>query len=592
MIAEPRESRPIPNVPLPPVRHFALTWEIPDDFGGMTRVMLRRSRAFAELAGATVEILTFDAGRDYDAVRARLRGSGILTAGVQIRNLWDDLSAIIDFDDATLRFSHRSALNIAAHPGPSVLHGANRAGRTHTRYGDDGTTVVQVDHLRPDGSLLLTDQRDTTHRGRLGGRTVVLFNQNGDQVRVWKKIWDLYSFWLDRVIGSAEAVAIIDSKVVARFAATYRRPNVTTMHLIHNSHLATEKRPFSPLRPSRATVLRQLHNFDAAIVLTPRQRDDLQALLGPMPNLAAIPNSVTLPPASTSHARREPGTGIMLASLESAKRVDHAIRAIAAAKPHVPDLALEIYGQGTQYDPLQELINSAQASEFVHLRGFDPAARDQFQSASFLLLTSRYEGFPLVLLEAMAAGTIPIAYDIPYGPSDIIEHGVTGFLVEAENEEQLAETIANLATTDPSTLDQMRQNARARVEQYTDQTITALWADEMAAAVARKAAPQPRFEIRSSGGRVLVGEDGSLRATVSFTVRPPWVALETTLISFAAPSSTRELRATAAVRKHALRRGRYSATALLPADRAHWLGAPDSVALSALVTAQGTTRST
>ena len=60
-----------------------------------------------------------------------------------------------------------------------------------------------------------------------------------------------------------------------------------------------------------------------------------------------------------------------------------------------------------------------------------PDARRELATASFLLLTSRSEGSPLVLVEAMAAGCLPIAYDVRYGPSDLIRNGRNGFLVRA-----------------------------------------------------------------------------------------------------------------------------------------------------------------
>ena len=76
---------------LPPGRQLAITWSIPDGFGGMTAAMLRRSAGFARLADAEVDVLTFDGRPDYPEVRARLAERGEPADGVRVRNLYERL---------------------------------------------------------------------------------------------------------------------------------------------------------------------------------------------------------------------------------------------------------------------------------------------------------------------------------------------------------------------------------------------------------------------------------------------------------------------------------------------------------------------
>jgi hypothetical protein len=64
------------QITLPPGHHYAVMWGIPDNYAGMTNSMLHRSRAFVELAGTDVTILTYEHRDDYDAVRAHLRERG------------------------------------------------------------------------------------------------------------------------------------------------------------------------------------------------------------------------------------------------------------------------------------------------------------------------------------------------------------------------------------------------------------------------------------------------------------------------------------------------------------------------------------
>src|SRR5690606_12939921 len=70
--------------------------------------------------------------------------------------------------------------------------------RRRVRRDADGA-VLQIDHLRVDGTLVLSDRRDCAERGVSGGRSIVLCDESGAPVRSWRRIWHLYTAWLDRL---------------------------------------------------------------------------------------------------------------------------------------------------------------------------------------------------------------------------------------------------------------------------------------------------------------------------------------------------------------------------------------------------------
>ena len=76
------------------------------------------------------------------------------------------------------------------------------------------------------------------------------------------------------------------------------------------------------------------------------------------------------------------------------------------------------------------------------------------------IVASSYEGFCLSLAESMAEGCVPVSFDIKYGPKELIQNGVDGFLVEWENENELADVII-LGLSNPDYLDIMSNNARS-----------------------------------------------------------------------------------------------------------------------------------
>ncbi|MGM7691669.1 glycosyltransferase [Staphylococcus saprophyticus] len=102
-----------------------------------------------------------------------------------------------------------------------------------------------------------------------------------------------------------------------------------------------------------------------------------------------------------------------------------------------------IYGDGEQKSILQNLIKELNLENNVKLMGYTEKAREIFGTADCSLLTSEYEGFALSIQESIASGTPVIAYDIKYGPSDMIEDRVNGYLVENENINALANSIVN-----------------------------------------------------------------------------------------------------------------------------------------------------
>lgn len=237
---------------LPHGRYYTLAWTIPDAIGGLTSAMLQRSRAFARLGGVTMDVLTFDDRVDYATVEQGLREQGELVDGMRIVNLWDWFRehevrpAALPLGEPPRAFtplSHDLADQEAAHPGGVDLNDA--------RLAADGKTVLQVDHRRRDGSLVASDRRDTVERGVLGGRAIVVCDRQGRPVRSWATSWSLYRWWLDRLTrGDRPCFLIADSKPVSRFLHTYRRPDRTTVHVVHGSHLAGNIGPWGRLRPS------------------------------------------------------------------------------------------------------------------------------------------------------------------------------------------------------------------------------------------------------------------------------------------------------------------------------------------------------
>ncbi|SKB37023.1 glycosyltransferase family 4 protein [Macellibacteroides fermentans] len=110
------------------------------------------------------------------------------------------------------------------------------------------------------------------------------------------------------------------------------------------------------------------------------------------------------------------------------------------------DWKLCIIGDGEEKQNLITLINTLQINDSVEIKPPTQNIELEYINSSIYIMTSRYEGMPMVLIEAMACGLPVVSFACQSGPSDIISNGIDGYLVENRNEEQLIQKLEELIT--------------------------------------------------------------------------------------------------------------------------------------------------
>jgi glycosyltransferase involved in cell wall biosynthesis len=131
----------------------------------------------------------------------------------------------------------------------------------------------------------------------------------------------------------------------------------------------------------------------------------------------------------------------------------------AFAKLAISDVDLLILGDGNERKNLEHQIKRLNLNDRVKLIGYQGNLQDYYKQAELFVLSSRNEGYPNVLVEAMSLGCACIANDCEYGPSDIIEHEKNGLLVEVNNTKHLCEAIKR-TISDPALKTKMSVNAQ------------------------------------------------------------------------------------------------------------------------------------
>lgn len=205
-----------------------------------------------------------------------------------------------------------------------------------------------------------------------------------------------------------------------------------------------------PLRhaigPIWALLRRRTYGRSAAVVVqTPTVRQVVQPWARRTP-VHVIPGCVwpeTVPSAVPSLSSRAPQI-VAMGRLSAQKGFDLLLEAFSSIAPAHPDWNLTIVGEGPERKPLEDLVQQRDLTNRVDLCGWRDDPSRLLSDSQVFVLSSRYEGFPNALLEAMACGVVPVAFDCESGPREIIRHNIDGLLVPAEDVDRLAQALASV----------------------------------------------------------------------------------------------------------------------------------------------------
>lgn len=208
--------------------------------------------------------------------------------------------------------------------------------------------------------------------------------------------------------------------------------------------------------------------LDALVLLTQHDADSWNGLT----KTVVIPNSLPFFPEKPSTCNQK--QVIFVGRLNEQKGLEYLIETWERVHQKHKDWILQIYGDGEQRDLLLHLIREAKLEDAVVVNHSTRQIMDKYLESSIFLLTSRFEGFGMVLIEAMACGVPVVSFDCPWGPADIIKNGEDGFLVEYLNTTEAAEKVVQLIES-PELRMKMGIRARENVQRYSRNTVMKQW---------------------------------------------------------------------------------------------------------------------
>lgn len=216
------------------------------------------------------------------------------------------------------------------------------------------------------------------------------------------------------------------------------------------------------------SLLSKLQRLDRFVVLTEKDKEAWVELK----NVCVIPNPLSF--TSTRHSDLSEKRIIAVGRYCHEKGYDLLLKAWGIVQNRTTDWRLEIFGEGdrTQYEEMVDTLNLDRHR--CILNGRSSKIQDEFLNSSLSVCSSKFEGFGLVITEAMACGLPVVSFDCPWGPRAIISDGEDGMLVENGNVDKLAEALV-LMIQNPKQRKAMADKAIENVQRFSIDQIAGQW---------------------------------------------------------------------------------------------------------------------
>lgn len=213
-----------------------------------------------------------------------------------------------------------------------------------------------------------------------------------------------------------------------------------------------------------------VRRFDKFVVLT----NEDKGYWGGLPNIEVIPNAAIHVSKNYSEVKNK--RVIAVGRLDYQKGFDRLIQAwkLVQHTGRFSDWKLDIFGQGEWREMLQQMIDKQGLQNTVKINPPTNAILNEYVHSSLLVMSSNYEGFGMVLVEAMSCGVPVISFDCKCGPKDIIQPGINGLLVPNGDIQALADAMMKVME-DEAYRKMLSLNARKVVDTYSEQAVMSQW---------------------------------------------------------------------------------------------------------------------
>ena len=465
---------------------YTVTTTLPISHGGRTQALLRRIKLIDEEFNLPTKILTTNYYGNYPSVYKRFLKENKITKNIEFENMYEWLSnfklykvpkTFITKNPKYVKTKRKiKGLKYELGKDQSEVHYYNKKSYVRFRKYYGQSNVLQYeDYISPSTGLKyerheynlygllhrkifyvnnssirhsdeLIDSEGTMYCKRYFNNNeknkinCVELYENGKVIKTFKndKVLAQYYFqsrFKDNDVVFSDA-RFLDAPLIKQ---THQTKNIL---VFHSSHLKEGK-----TKKSYKYALEHSNNVDKYIVLTHQQMQDIQEMY-PIENerFELIPHFIELNHRKGENEVIQEDRFIYIGRFSSEKQMDHLIKAYDKFVKSGHQTKLHLFGrdEDNQLPMMRSLIAEYHLEDMVEISKYTKKPLVEFEKSKASILTSKYEGFGLTIMESIEMGCPVLSYDVRYGPNEIINHGENGYLIEENHIEQLAHRMIDI----------------------------------------------------------------------------------------------------------------------------------------------------
>lgn len=498
-----------------------LNKDIKNQLTGIEHAALLRATLFENKTGVPPIVATLDFNPFAEYYAQKHKSTGRHSNQLNIVNIWDVLLNLEEYDDGPegnneyINFDTQNNLNEESLIIKKEFFEDTEIIRQIDFYNAEIKLKSQIFHLL--GHICCEKQYDNagTHTQSIyfasNGRPLFLeitadfksalnlqtgfyffiknnANPHEQQIKYIGGINHLRALALLRLIRKQEnqnIVLVIDKNIVAYNAAIMARDQllkegkrIYVISHFHSTHYRSFNKNGTIKKHYKDVLEYKKKSADHIVCLTTKQQAEIQTRF-PKQSIHCIPHTfnknLIFKENKTQADEIQPNI-VYVARLSPEKNHIEAIQIFDKVLKQVPNARLHIYGTGSKRKEIIAKINEQDLGDSVFLKGHTDSIDKVYQSACLSISTSKMEGFGLSVLESFACGCPCVAYDVNYGPSDIIDSGINGFLIKPGAQEEFANKVISLLN-DRELRNQFGKQARqSAVNKFSEDVVFSLWA--------------------------------------------------------------------------------------------------------------------
>ncbi|MDR2571249.1 MAG: glycosyltransferase [Oscillospiraceae bacterium] len=297
--------------------------------------------------------------------------------------------------------------------------------------------IYEISYYTTDGKLCIKAFFKQTDNG-LEHEKLVLYNENEEAAAECANSAELAALCLERFISVGTTklyMLVVEDGLMSRAATmtknatmTKTASNIAICCVVHSIFLNDAYKPESGPQRYYEYLCNNRSKFNSIIMLTEEAGSDFSNLYGGADDIFILPHPYPYEINKIDFNERDPLKAVVISRLDPLKQIDLTITIFAQVVKKIPQAKLEIYGRGPEEASLKKLISKLDMKKNIFLKGYTDQPLAVFNKAVLSIFTSQAEGYGLTLMESICNGCPVFAFDIKYGPSEIIDNEKTGFL--------------------------------------------------------------------------------------------------------------------------------------------------------------------